>query len=115
MNNTKIFQMPFANVYPHYLTKVEKKGRNKEEVDTIISRLTGYNQSQIQAHLDDKTTFEQFFAQAQLNPHVDQITGSICWYRIEDIPDPLMKQIRYLDELIDELAKGRPMDKILRH
>jgi hypothetical protein len=78
MQNTKIFQMPFANVYPCYLTKVEKKGRSKTEVDTIISRLTGYSQAQIQAHLDSKTTFEQFFAQAQLNQHVDQITGSIC-------------------------------------
>jgi hypothetical protein len=115
MQNTKIFQMSFASVYPYYLTKAERKGRSKAEVDTIISRLTGYNQAQLQVHLDNQTTFEQFFAQAQLNLNVDKITGVICGYRIEDIPDPLMKQIRYLDKLIDELAKGRPMDKILRH
>lgn len=114
MNNTRIFKMPFASVYPHYVQKAEKKGRTKEEVDTIIQWLTGYNQKSLQDHLDKKTDFETFFAQAHINPNVSKITGVICGYRVEDIEDKLMQQIRYLDKLIDELAKGKTMEKILR-
>lgn len=115
MNNTKIFKMAFASVYPHYINKAEKKGRTKEEVDTIIYWLTGYNEQDLQFHLDNKTDFEAFFAQApQLNPNVSKITGVICGYRVEDIEDELMRKIRYLDKLIDELAKRKAMEKILR-
>ncbi|MEY4905052.1 MAG: hypothetical protein RLZZ292_2867 [Bacteroidota bacterium] len=112
---TKIFKMAFARVYPLYLVKVEKKGRTKAEVDTIIYWLTGYNEQSLQQHLDNNTDFETFFAEApQLNPNVSKITGMICGYRIEDIEDELMRKIRYLDKLIDELAKGKAMEKILR-
>lgn len=115
MQNTKIFKMPFANVYPHYINKAEKKGRTKEEVDIIISWLTGYDQQSLQQQIDKKTDFETFFAQApQLNPNVSKITGVICGYRVEEIEDELMQKIRYLDKLIDELAKGKAMEKILR-
>ncbi len=107
--------MSFASVYPHYITKAEKKGRTKEEVDEIIFWLTGYNKKTLQQHIDKKTDFETFFAKApQLNPNVSKITGVICGYRVEEIEDKLMQKVRYLDKLIDELAKGRAMEKILR-
>jgi len=107
--------MSFASVYPHYIRKAEKKGRTKAEVDDVIFWLTGYNKQTLQKHIDDKTDFETFFAQApQLNPNVSKITGVICGYRVEEIEDKLMQKIRYLDKLVDELAKGKTMDKILR-
>ena len=116
MEKHRIYTTSFASVYPHYVAKAEKKGRTKEEVDTIISWLTGYNQQQIQKIIDNKTDFETFFAEApQLNQNVSKITGVICGYRIEDIEDKLMQKIRYLDKLIDELAKGKAMEKILRN
>jgi len=115
MDNTRVYRMSFASVYPHYIQKAEKKGRTKEEVDEIIFWLTGYDEQILQHHIDKKTDFENFFDQApQLNPNVSKITGVICGYRVEDIEDPLMQKVRYLDKLIDELAKGRKMDKILR-
>lgn len=114
-DNTKVYKMSFASVYPHYIQKAEKKGRTKAEVDEIIFWLTGYNQKTLQKHIDHKTDFENFFAQApQLNPNVSKITGVICGYRIEEIEDELMQKVRYLDKLIDELAKGKAMEKILR-
>ncbi|WP_258102095.1 DUF2200 domain-containing protein [Marinoscillum pacificum] len=114
-NNHRIYAMAFAGVYPHYITKAEKKGRTKEEVDTIIYWLTGYNEQDLQRILDDKTNFETFFAEApELNPNVSLIKGVICGYRVEEIEDPLMQKIRYLDKLVDELAKGKAMEKILR-
>lgn len=107
--------MSFAGVYPHYIVKAEKKGRTKSEVDDIIFWLTGYDAGMLQKHIEDKTNFEDFFAQApQLNPNVSKITGVICGYRVEEIEDKLMQKVRYLDKLIDELAKGKAMDKILR-
>lgn len=106
--------MSFASVYPHYLTKAEKKGRTKAEVDEVIFWLTGYDAETLQQHIDNKTDFETFFGQAQLNPNASKITGVICGYRIEDIEEKLMREIRYLDKLIDELAKGKAMEKILR-
>ncbi|MFN8266133.1 MAG: DUF2200 domain-containing protein [Chitinophagaceae bacterium] len=115
MTNTRIFKMAFASVYPAYIQKVEKKGRTKEELDTIIFWLTGYNKESLQKILNDRTDIETFFAQApQLNPNVTKITGVICGYRVEEIEDPLMQKIRYLDKLVDELAKGKKMEKILR-
>lgn len=115
MTNTKIYKMSFASVYTHYITKAEKKGRTKAEVDEIIFWLTGYNAETLQQHLEQKTDFETFFAQApQINPNASKITGVICGYRVENIEEKLMQQIRYLDKLIDELAKGSAMEKILR-
>ncbi len=115
MKNERIYKMAFASVYPHYITKAEKKGRTKEEVDTIICWLTGYTQDQLQQTIENKTTFEDFFAQVpQLNPNVSKITGVICGYRVEEIEEPLMQKIRYMDKLVDELAKGKSMEKILR-
>ncbi|MBL7968055.1 MAG: DUF2200 domain-containing protein [Prolixibacteraceae bacterium] len=115
MNNTRIFKMPFASVYPLYIQKAEKKGRTKEEVDTVIFWLTGYNAQTLQQLLDNNTDFETFFAGApQINPNASKITGLICGYRVEEIEDQLMQQIRYLDKLVDELAKGKAMEKILR-
>ena len=115
MQNTRVYKMAFASVYPHYIQKAEKKGRTKQEVDTIIFWLTGYDQKSLQKVIDSKTDFETFFAKApQINPNVSKITGVICGYRVEDIEDKLMQKIRYLDKLIDELAKGKAMDKILR-
>ena len=114
-NNTRVFKMSFASVYPHYIAKAEKKNRTKAEVDEIIFWLTGYNEQTLQQLIDDKIDFETFFAEApQINPNVSKITGAICGYRVEEIEDKLMRQIRYLDKLIDELAKGKSMDKILR-
>jgi hypothetical protein len=107
--------MSFASVYPHYINKAEKKGRTKAEVDEIIFWLTGYDEQSLQQIIDDKTDFQTFFAQApEINPNVSKITGVICGYRIEEIEDKLMQQIRYLDKLVDELAKGKAMEKILR-
>lgn len=107
--------MIFASVYPYYIQKAEKKGRTKEEVDTIICWLTGYTEKTLQQQIDKKVNFETFFAEApQLNPNVSKITGVICGYRVEDIEDPLMRKARYMDKLIDELAKGKAMEKILR-
>ena len=115
MNNTRIFKTSVASVYPHYIQKAEKKGRTSDEVHEIFLWLTGYDQQQLQQHVDNKTDFETFFAQApQLNPNVSKITGVICGYRVEEIEDKLMQKIRYLDKLIDELAKGKTMEKILR-
>ena len=115
MNNTRIFKTSFASVYPHYIHKAEKKGRTKAEVDEVIFWLTGYNKQTLQKHIDSKTDFETFFAKApKINPNVSKITGVICGYRIEEIEDKLMQKIRYLDKLVDELAKGKVMDKILR-
>lgn len=115
MKNDRVYKMSFAAVYPHYITKAEKKGRTKDEVDTIIHWLTGYTQDQLQQVLDNKTTFEDFFSQApELNPNVSKIRGIICGYRVEEIEEPLLQKIRYLDKLIDELAKGKAMEKILR-
>ncbi|MBA4198579.1 MAG: DUF2200 domain-containing protein [Chitinophaga sp.] len=114
-NNQRIFKTAVASVYPHYIAKAEKKGRTKEEVDEIICWLTGYSNQALQKLLVNKTDFETFFANApQINPNVSKITGVICGYRVEDIEDKLMQQIRYLDKLIDELAKGKAMEKILR-
>ncbi|MGN8072365.1 DUF2200 domain-containing protein [Mucilaginibacter sp. SG564] len=114
-NLTRVYRMSFAGVYPHYIQKAERKGRTKAEVDEIIFWLTGYNQQTLQQHLDNKTDFENFFAQApQINPNVSKITGMICGYRVEEIEDKLMQQVRYLDKLVDELAKGKAMEKILR-
>ena len=115
MNNTRVFRMSFASVYPHYIAKAEKKGRTKQEVDAIIHWLTGYDERALQQQIDQKVDFETFFAQApQINPNVSKITGVICGYRVEEIEDKLKQQIRYLDKLVDELAKGKSMDKILR-
>lgn len=115
MKNTKIFTMPFASVYPHYINKAERKDRTKDEVDMIIRWLTGYDQKGLEQQIEDKIDFETFFAQApQLHPNVSKITGVICGYRVEEIEDPLMQKIRYMDKLIDELAKGKAMEKILR-
>ena len=115
MKIERVYKLKFASVYPHYLKKTETKGRTKEELDTIIRWLTGYTQKQLQQQIDKQTDFETFFAQApQLNPNVSKITGMICGYRVEEIKDPLMQKIRYLDKLIDELAKGKTMENILR-
>ncbi len=115
MDNQRVYKMKFASVYPHYIKKAEKKGGTKAEVDTIICWLTGYTLKQLQQHIDEQTDFENFFAHApQLNPNVSKITGVICGYRVEEIEDKLMQKVRYLDKLIDELAKGKTMEKILR-
>jgi len=111
----RIYKTSFASVYPHYVAKAEKKGRTKAEVDEIIRWLTGYSQAELEARIEQRTDFETFFAEAPaLNPARALITGTVCGVRIEEIDDPLMREIRYLDKLIDELAKGRPMSKILR-
>lgn len=115
MKKHRIFTTSFASVYPHYITKAEKKGRTKEEVHQIIFWLTGYDEKGLVEILENKTDFETFFSEApQLNSNVDKIKGVICGYRVEEIEDPLMKKIRYLDKLIDELARGKAMEKILR-
>jgi hypothetical protein len=111
----RIYTVSFASVYPHYIAKAEKKGRTKAEVDEIILWLTGFSQDGFDAHLAKRTDFETFFAQApRLNPDRTKITGVVCGVRVEAIEDPLMRELRYMDKLIDELAKGRPMEKILR-
>ena len=115
MDNTRVYRMSFASVYPLYIKKAERKGRTKEEVDTIIFWLTGYNKQTLQKQIDNKTDFETFFAEAPaMNPNVSKITGLICGYRVEEIEDKLMQKVRYLDKLVDELAKGKKMEKILR-
>ena len=115
MTKHKIYTMSFAKVYPHYITKAEKKGRTKSEVDEIICWLTGYNQEELEEHLDKQTDFETFFTEApQMNPSRALIKGVVCGVRVEEIEEPMMQEIRYLDKLIDELAKGKPMEKILR-
>ncbi|HTO36665.1 MAG TPA: DUF2200 domain-containing protein [Flavobacterium sp.] len=113
-HHERIAKMTFASVYPHYITKVENKGRTKEELQQVIEWLTGFDDKKLQKLIDEKVTFEAFFKEANLNPNAGLITGVICGYRIEEIENPLTKQVRYLDKLIDELAKGRKMEKILR-
>ncbi len=116
MTKHRIYSMSFASVYPHYIAKAEKKGRTKAEVDEILRWLTGYTQEELGAQLEKKTNFEDFFTDApRLNPSRSLITGLICGVRVEDIEEPAMQEIRYLDKLIDELAKGKAMDKILRN
>lgn len=119
MNSTshhddRIAAMTFASVYPHYVTKVEKKGRTKLELHQVIEWLTGFDQAALQQQIESKATFAQFFESAKLNPNADRITGVICGYRVEEIENPLTRKVRYLDKLVDELAKGRKMEKILR-
>src|SRR5579864_5353795 len=114
VHNQRIAKMGFASVYPLYLAKIEKKGRTKEELHQVIEWLTGFNNKKLQELIDEKVNFETFFQQASLNPHAHLITGVICGYRVEEIEDPLTQKVRYLDKLVDELAKGRKMEKILR-
>lgn len=119
MNNAsnhdeRMAKITFASVYPHYITKVEKKGRTKDELHQVIEWLTGYDEKKLQELVDEKATFETFFQKAALNPNAHLITGTICGYRVEEIKNPLTQQVRYLDKLVDELAKGRKMEKILR-
>jgi hypothetical protein len=111
---SRIFTTSFASVYPHYVTKVEKKGRTKAELDQVIEWLTGFDEAALTDHLAAGTTFEDFFAAARLNPHASLITGAVCGIRVEEVEDPLMQKIRYLDKLVDELAKGKAMEKVLR-
>lgn len=113
-HNERMAKMTFASVYPMYITKVEKKGRTKEELHQVITWLTGFDNKKLHELIEEKVTFEAFFQRATLNPNAPLITGMICGYRIEDIKDPLTQQVRYLDKLVDELAKGRKMEKILR-
>lgn len=113
-HNQRMAQLTFASVYPHYVTKVEKKGRTKVELHQVIEWLTGFDDKSIQQLIDEKATFETFFKKATLNANAELIKGLICGYRIEEIENPLTKQVRYLDKLVDELAKGRKMEKILR-
>ncbi|WP_460772347.1 DUF2200 domain-containing protein [Microbacterium sp. GXF7504] len=110
----RIFRTPFASVYPMYVTKVERKGRTKDELDEVIRWLTGFDDEELRAHIEQGTTFEEFFAAARLNPAADRITGVVCGIRVEDIEDPLMQKLRYLDKLVDELARGKAMGKVLR-
>lgn len=112
--NERVAQMTFASVYPHYVAKVEKKGRTIGELHQVIEWLTGYDEKKLQELIDEKTTFKDFFEKASLNPNASLITGVICGYRIEEIENPLMRQVRYLDKLVDELAKGKKMENILR-
>jgi hypothetical protein len=110
----RIFTTSVASVYPHYVATVEKKGRTRAELHEVICWLTGYDETQLERHLANGTTFEDFFARASLNPAAEQITGSVCGVKVQEVEDPLMQRIRYLDKLVDELAKGRPMEKVLR-
>jgi len=111
---SRVFTISVASVYPHYVAKVEKKGRTRAELHQVITWLTGFDESELEAHLAAGTTFEDFFAAARLTPHASSITGVVCGVRVEDIDDPLMQRIRYLDKLVDELARGRSMEKVLR-
>jgi len=113
-HDAQIAKMTFASVYPHYITKVEKKGRTLRELHQVIEWLTGFGEEELQKLIEEKVTFETFFSMARLNPNAHLITGVICGYRIEEIESPLTKQVRYLDKLVDELAKGKNMEKILR-
>ncbi|WP_100615968.1 DUF2200 domain-containing protein [Confluentibacter citreus] len=113
-HDARIANMTFAAVYPHYVTKVEKKGRTKDELHQVITWLTGYDEKKLQELIEDKVTFDQFFQGAHINPNAQLITGVICGYCVEDIQNPLTQKVRYLDKLVDELAKGRKMEKILR-
>lgn len=113
-HNERIAKLTFASVYPHYLAKIEKKGRTKEELKEVIEWLTGFNVNEIERFIANKVTFKEFFENAIINPNSKLITGVICGYRVEDIENPLTQKVRYLDKLVDELAKGRKMDKILR-
>lgn len=113
-HNQRMATITFASVYPHYVTKVEKKGRTVEELHQVIEWLTGYNDKEIKRQIEEKSTLADFFANATLHPNANLITGLICGYRIEEIENPITKQVRYLDKLVDELAKGRKMEKILR-
>lgn len=113
-HDERIAKMTFASVYPHYVTKVEKKGRTKEELHQVIEWLTGYDEKKLQELMEEKATFETFFQKASLHPNAHLITGVICGYRVEEIENPLTQKARYLDKLVDELAKGRKMEKILR-
>ncbi len=110
----RVFTVAVADIHPLYVTKAERKGRTREEVDEVIRWLTGFDQPTLERHLEQRTTFEDFFAAATLNPRVDQITGSVCGVKVQEVEDPLMQRIRFLDKLVDELAKGRPMEKVLR-
>jgi hypothetical protein len=111
---SRIFTTSVASVYPHYVTKVERKGRTKAELHQVIEWLTGFDESALTGHLESGTTFEEFFADAHLSPQASLITGVVCGVRVEDVDDPLMQRIRYLDKLVDELARGKAMPKILR-
>ena len=113
-HNERMAKMTFGSVYPHYVTKVEKKGRTKAELLEVIQWLTGYDKAKIQSLIDEKVNFKTFFENADLNPNAHLITGVICGYRIEEIDNPTTRQVRYLDKLVDELARGRKMEKILR-
>ena len=113
-HDERIAEMKFASVYPHYVAKVEKKGRTLEELHQVISWLTGFSEGELQTLIDSDATFRQFFDKATVHPNASRITGVICGYRVEDIETPLTRQVRYLDKLVDELAKGRKMEKILR-
>lgn len=113
-HDERIAKMTFASVYPHYLAKVEKKGRTREELHQVIEWLTGYDEQELQKRIADRVTFEEFFHAAKLNPNAHLITGVICGYRVEEIENPLTRQARYLDKLVDELAKGRKLEKIFR-
>ncbi|SLM91822.1 DUF2200 domain-containing protein [Brachybacterium nesterenkovii] len=110
----RVFSMPVAEVYPHYVTKVERKGRTEAEVREAVCWLTGFDDATLQHHLDDRTSFEDFFAAATLHPHASLITGCVCGVKVQEVEDPLMRRIRYLDKLIDEIAQGRPMTRVLR-
>lgn len=114
IHNERMATMTFASVYPHYLAKVEKKGRTREELHRVIEWLTGFDEKKIAELIKEKVTFETFFQKASLNPNAQLITGVICGYRVEEIENPLTQQVRYLDKVVDELAKGRKMEKILR-
>ncbi len=113
-HDKRVAELIFGSVYPHYVTKVEKKGRSKDELNEVIRWLTGFTDEEIQAHIDERSTFEHFFESATIHPNAHLITGVICGYRIEDIETPLTRKTRYLDKLVDELARGRKMEKILR-
>lgn len=113
-HDERMANLTFASVYPHYITKVERKGRTKEELHQVIEWLTGFDDNKLQDLIDEKVTFETFFKRAELNPNAHLITGVICGYRVEEIENPIIKKVRYLDKIVDELAKGKKMEKILR-